>query len=146
MNTQIENVLSSLLKVTEQFENDTKDFLNSFDTQEIISFTNNDEKRKVQILRYCQFSLKVKKHVEAYEERVSMLSLLIRQSDNNRDAELTKKLSYEFDRYTLLFKSVKKFIGSCEALLGNKNDFKQSALLQYSRELLTAITTYKNEF
>ena len=31
-------------------------------------------------------------------------------------------------------------------ILGNKNDFKQSALLQYSRELLTAITTYKNEF
>ena len=146
MITQTEKVLSSLLKVTEQFENDAKVFLNSFDTEDVVSFTNNEEKKKAQILSYCQFSLKVKKHIEAYEEIVSMLSLLIRKADNACDAELTKKLSYEFERYTLLFKSVKNFINNCESTLANKNAFKQGELLQFSRELLTVINSYKNGF
>ena len=58
-----------------------------------------------------------------------------------------KKLSYEFERYTLLFTTIKKFITECDtSLQNNEKNFKQSTIIALARELLSTVTNYKNNF
>ncbi len=147
MTNQANTVLSNLLGITEAFEKDIKNYLDGFDTDELLSFLDSDEKRKMLIRSYNEFSLKINKHIEGYEATVAELSLLICKSDKLCNTELTNKLSNEFDRYSILSKAVRKFILNCESVLLKKNiPIKQSTVIQYARELLVAVENYKNNF
>ncbi len=147
MTNQANTILSKLFDITNSFEKDINFFLNSFETDELLSFSNSEEKRKKLLVSYNKFSLKIKNHIERYETTITELSLLICKADKLCDADLTKTLSAEFDRYSALFKSVTKFVRNCEALLLKKDsNVKQSTVMQYARELLVAATTYKNNF
>ncbi len=147
MTNQADKIISKLLNTTKLFEIDTKRFLDSFGAEELFSFSLSDEQRKTLLHSYSEFSLKVKKNIEEYETNVSELSLLICKADKAQDFELTKRLSSEFDRCSLLFSAARRFISNCESVLLDKNlPVKQSTVIQQTRELLAAITNYKNNF
>lgn len=138
---------NNLLKTTDNFEKDIKNFLDSFETHELLSFSNSAEKRRKLIHSYQEFSKKLKNHIEEYETTVAQLSLLICKADTQCNLELTQKLSAEFDRYSAMFSAVTRFISNCEALLLNKDSsLKESTVVQYTRELMVAVTNYKNNF
>ena len=147
MTDQANAVLSKLLGITEAFEKDINNYINSFKADELLSFSEPDEKRNKLLNAYNEFVLKLNKHIEGYDATVNDLSLFLCKADKLCDLALTKKLAEEFDRYSLLFKAVRKFVLNCEALIF-KNDslIKQSSVLQYARELLVAVENYKNNF
>ena len=147
MTNQANAITQKLFETTETFETDTKSFIDSFDTNELLSFSNADEKRKRLVGAYNVFSLTIKNHIETYEATIIKLSILICQTDIMCNVELTKKLASEFDRYSLFLGSVKLFVTNCETLLSKKDSsLTQATILRYARELHTALTNYKNNF
>ena len=140
-------ILKELRNITSLFESDIKEFINNFDTEDVFDFSNTEDKRKKALSIYSTFSITLNKHVNIYEKNVALISKLICEADKSCDLELTKKLTLEFERYTQLFISIKKFIKSCDSYLQSKdNTFKQSVIISSTRELLSAVTHYKNNF
>ena len=128
-----------------KFENDIKQYLKSFDMNDMLSINSNDEIRKKHLRNYNKFSVSLKKRIESFEVTVSMLSSLICEADNTCDKELTKKLINKFDNYSVFFVSVKKFINNCETVFLDKDSlFRPSIVMGYTRELLSATENYKN--
>lgn len=147
MTNQANTILSRLLDITTAFEDHTVGFIDSFETKELLSFSDTDEKRKKFLRAYNDFSIKINKYVEKYETNINELSLLMCKADRSHDAALTKKLSVEFDRYSLLFKAIKKFITSCESLNLKKDpNANKSTVIKYAGELLVALDNYKKNF
>ena len=64
MTNQANIIIQKLFETTEIFEKDTKGFIDSFDANELLSFSNKDEKRKRLVGAYNVFSLTIKNHIE----------------------------------------------------------------------------------
>ena len=126
-------------------EVDTKTYLDSFDVKDMIILSADEAIRKKHLKNYKDFSVKLKKHIEGFENNIASLSLLICEADNLSDKELTQSLIKKFDNYSLFFVSVTKFINNCEAVFLDKNTtFRQSLIIGYTRELFISIQSYKN--
>ena len=140
-------VLNELFGITDLFEADIKNFLNKFDNDDLFLFSNAEEKQKKALSLYSAFTIKLNKYVNLYEASIADLSRQLCEADKICDLSLTVKLSSEFERYTLLFTTIKKFITECDASLqNNEKNFKQSTIIASARELLSTVTNYKNNF
>ena len=140
-----EQILFSLRNITEEFEKNTKKYLQSFDMNSEFTFSDNEELRKKHLRTYNKFSLILKSHIEEYEKEIAILSTLLCNADTACDKELTETLVNSFNRYALFSESVSRFIKNCNKTFSNKeNKFSPIVVVTYAKELLIAAQNYKN--
>ena len=139
-----EQILFSLFAIIDSFEKITTEYLESFDMNAALSFSDDEKLRKKHLHSYNSFSIKLKTHIERCEKEIALLSELICNADNACDHELTESLVKQFERYTVFSMSVSRFIKNCDsAFLDKENKFSPLLISNYTRELLVAIRVYK---
>ena len=142
--TSNEQILSSLLSITESFEKNTKKYLSSFDMGTSFSFSDNEDLKKKHLRTYNKFCVILKKHIEKYEKEIALISEHICRADNACDKNITESLVQSFDKYTVFATAVSHFIEKCDmAFLDKESYFKPMLIANYTRELLAAIQNYK---
>lgn len=142
--TDIKKDISLPIKrILSRFENDTKKYLNSFDDELQITFTNNEETRKKLLRNYKRFLIVIKNHNEALESVAAKLSYHICASDDQCNKELTEELIKIFNCHEIFQNSVIKFMENCDcAFLDGEKGFNHTQLANNSRELFIAIKNY----
>ena len=133
----------SIKEILSKFENDTSKYLNCFDIQSQIIFSDNEESKNKLLRNYKRFLIVIRNHTEALDSIIAKLSSQICASDNQCKKELTERLIKIFDNYQIFQSAVIKFMNNCDsAFLDNENGFHQSQIINYSRELFVAIKNF----
>ena len=138
------DLANSIKKTLSEFNNDTEKYLNSFNIESQMSFSNNEETRKKLLRNYKRFLIVIRKHTDELNTVAAKLSSHICSSDNQCNKELTEQLINMFNNHEIFQNAIIKFMSNCDTLfLDSEQSLNQTQIINNSRELLSAINNYK---
>ena len=145
MNNQNNSLSSSLLEIITDLCRETHAFYNKINSSDDSVFYNNKEFAQRYKKEYNNFSVILANHIFKCEEYVFSLTLLIKKSDKENNAEETIRLSAEFEKYVRFSAGISDFIKRNEAVIKENYDLNKNEIIVLIQNLLTSIQNYKEE-
>ena len=138
--------LTSIKEILSVFVCDTEEYLKQFEANDLVSFLESNTLKKKYSYIYATFIEKAEIHITKIEPYINHISEAICLADMKYDDEEAAIYQSQFEDYSLFATSLTLFITKSENLIKKDNtNFKVSYLLEYARELLSSIKTYKSK-